>query len=299
VRWQSLGILSFLALLGTSSPSIAQQPQLDTYRAQNEVRLTRIENDLRRLTGNYEEAMYRLTQLNQQLEKQLEDMQFRIDQLEKRLAGAPAGAEAAGGAEPGYPAGQDAGMDGDPATGGAGPTPLPGNQGYGPRQAQGRVADTLGDQLTSPGGTPAPPRGEPEETPEQYLEGDTPDAQFNYAFGLLRRDDFQGAEAAFRAFIALNPQHRAAPNAKYWLGKTYFAQKNYPEAARVLLDGYKQFADSDKGPDMVLTLGLSLKEMGQKDQACAAFDELTSRYPKATPAIKQKTQAAQQATGCN
>ena len=50
---------------------------------------------------------------------------------------------------------------------------------------------------------------------------------------------------------------------------------------------------------MMLTLGLSLKEMGQKDQACASFDELTRRYPKASPSLKQKTQAAQQATGCS
>ena len=49
---------------------------------------------------------------------------------------------------------------------------------------------------------------------------------------------------------------------------------------------------------MVLTLGLSLKELDQKEQACATFDELTRRYPKASPSIKQKAQAAQQSTGC-
>jgi tol-pal system protein YbgF len=306
VRWQSLGIVSLFALLGTSSLATAQQP-VDPYRAQNEVRLTRIENDIRRLTGSNEEAMYRLTQLNQQLEKQLEDMQFRIDALEKQLAGAraaqPAGSPdgmSAGGAPPPDDAGYDSG---DGAMASDGPTRLPGMGGQpGDRGSQPyssrNVAPTLGDQLTQPGGTPAPPRGAPEETPEQYLEGDTPDAQFNFAFSLLRRDDYQAAEEAFRAFLALHPDHRAAPNAKYWLGKTYFAQKNYTEAARVLLDGYKQFADSDKGPDMVLTLGLSLSELGQKDQACATFDELTSRYPKASPTIKQKTRGAQQSAGC-
>ena len=30
-----------------------------------------------------------------------------------------------------------------------------------------------------------------------------------------------------------------------------------------------------------------------------SFDELTRRYPKASPSIKQKAQAAQQSTGCN
>ena len=304
MRWQSLGILSLFALLGISSVATAQQP-VDPYRAQNEVRLTRIENDIRRLTGNYEEAMHRLTQLNQQLEKQLEDMQFRIDTLEKQLAGARAGQPAGnpgGVSTDGGPPPDDMG-DGDGAMAGDGPTRLPG-MGAGPGDRGGQpyssrnVAPTLGDQLTQPGGTPAPPKGAPEETPEQYLEGDTPDAQFNYAFSLLRRDDYQAAEEAFRAFLALNPDHRAAPNAKYWLGKTYYAEKNYTEAARVLLDGYKQFADSDKGPDMVLTLGLSLSELGQKDQACATFDELIRRYPKASPTIKQKTQGAQQTAGC-
>jgi tol-pal system protein YbgF len=297
VRWQSLGIVSLFTLLGTSSVATAQ-PQVDPYRAQNEVRLTRIENDIRKLTGANEEAMYRLTQLNQQLEKQLEDMQFRIDTLEKQLAAARGGqAQGApdGMAPDGAPPDDMGGMSGDPGMTGDGP---PGMQSSGRSGPVRRVPDTLGSQLDSPGGTPAPARGAPEETPEQYLEGDTPDAQFNYAFSLLRRDDLQGAEESFRAFLALNPEHRAAPNAKYWLGKTYFAQKNYTEAARILLDGYKQFADSDKGPDMVLTLGLSLKELDQKEQACATFDELTRRYPKASPSIKQKAQAAQQSTGC-
>jgi tol-pal system protein YbgF len=288
VRWQTIGIISLSTLLGTTSLVSAQQTA-DPYRAQNEVRLTRIENDIRKLTGNYEETMYRLTQLNQQLEKRLEDMQYRIDALEKQLAAARGGQAAPAGGPP-------------PPDGGASYSETPSSGAVvmpGRRSApESRVADTLGDQLSSPGGTPAPAKGSPEETPEQYLEGDTPDAQFNYAFSLLRRDDLQGAEEAFRAFLALNPQHRAAPNAKYWLGKTYFAQRNYAESARVLLDGYKQFADSDKGPDMVLTLGLSLKELGEKDQACATFDELVRRYPKATPAIKQKAQSAQQAAGC-
>ncbi|MGE0665213.1 MAG: tol-pal system protein YbgF [Sphingomonadales bacterium] len=308
MRWQSFGIVSLFTLLGTTSLAAAQ-PQVDPYRAQTEVRLTRIENDIRNLRGNYEEAMYGLTQLNQRLEKQLEDMQFRIDTLEKQLAAArggqaPGTADGApapdGGYDPGASA--DPGMMGGPDMGGpdVGGPDMGGDPQGGPSNAPPhRVGDTLGSQLDSPGGTPAPPRGAPEETPEQYLEGDTPDAQFNYAFSMLRRDDYQGAEAAFRAFLALNPEHRAAPNAKYWLGKTYFAQRNYAEAARVLLDGYQQFADSDKGPDMVLTLGLSLKELDQKDQACATFDELNRRYPKASPSIKQKTQAAQQATGCS
>jgi tol-pal system protein YbgF len=300
VRWQSIGIFSLFALLGTTSLATAQQ-QVDPYRAQNEVRLTRIENDIRKLTGNYEEAMYRLTQLNQQLEKQLEDMQYRIDTLEKQLGAARGGQPQT---QPGM--GQPGGMsdngpppgdmgDGDMGDGGA----QTAQQGTRPGMPGHVVPNTLGGQLTSPGGTPAPPKGSPEETPEQYLQGDTPDAQFNYAFSLLRRDDYQGAEEAFRAFLAANPDHRAAPNAKYWLGKTYFAEKNYTEAARVLLDGYKQFADSDKGPDMVLTLGLSLHEMNQNEQACATFDELKRRYPKASPAIKQKAQAAQQAAQCS
>jgi tol-pal system protein YbgF len=301
VRWQSLGTLSVLTLLATATVSHAQQPA-DPFRAQTEVRITRLENEIRRLTGNYEEAMYRLTQLNQQLEKQLEDMQFRIQTLERQLEqGAAAGTASAGGAPP-----ADGAMPADDtALAGDGPTRLPGPPDAaapgdsGPPPARGgRVADTLSDQLTAPGGTPPPPRGAPEETPDRYLEGDTPETQFQYAFSLLRRDDLQGAEQALRAFLALHPEHRIAPNAKYWLGKTYFAQKNYAEAARVLLDGYRQFADSDKGPDMVLTLGLSLQQLGENEQACATFDELNRRYPQAPASVKQKAEAGRQAAGC-
>ncbi|MBI1180012.1 MAG: tol-pal system protein YbgF [Alphaproteobacteria bacterium] len=309
MRSKYFGLVPLLTLLAAPLAAQAQQQSLDPYRAQTEVRLTRIENDVRKLTGNYEEAMYRLTQLNQKLEKQLEDMQFRIDQLEKKLAQAQSGAPAPQGAA----AADEPPPSYDEDTTSGGPTQLPGmsadegassadEQAAGPDEqaasGQHRVPDTLSAQLSNPGGTPAPPRGTPEETPDQYLQGDTPEEQFQYAFSLLRRDDLEKAEGAFRAFLALHPDHKLAPNANYWLGKTYYARGNYAQAAQVLLNGYKQFADSDKGPDMILTLGLSLHELGQDEQACATYDELGRRYPNASPTIVQRAKAGQQAAGC-
>jgi tol-pal system protein YbgF len=300
VRCKTIGILSLVTLLGSPAVTLAQQ-ELDPYRAQTEVRMTRIENELRSLRGNYEEAMYRLTQLNQKLEGQIEDMQFQIDELEKKLAEARTRPAAPAQGPDGGPSPEDMGGDGTQGY----EQGYEGDPGYDDGMAETgapggdrRVSDTLGGQLDNPGGTPPPPRGEPEETPLQYLEGDTPEAQFQYAFSLLRRDDLEGAEMAFRAFLELHPEHGLSPNANYWLGKTFYARGNYTEAARVLLDGYKQFADSDKGPDMILTLGLSLHEMGQDEQACATFDELGRRYSDVSPTIQQKAQAGQQAAGC-
>src|SRR5690606_41279521 len=48
------------------------------------------------------------------------------------------------------------------------------------------------------------------------LPGNTPDEQYQHAFGLLRQADYAEAERALSAFIERNPASPLAGNAQYW-----------------------------------------------------------------------------------
>ena len=53
-----------------------------------------------------------------------------------------------------------------------------------------------------------------------------------------------------------------------------------------------------KAPDMLLKLGVSLKELDQHDVACATFKEVSKRYPKASDALKQRVKQEQALAAC-
>ena len=135
----------------------------------------------------------------------------------------------------------------------------------------------LPETATAPGsGVIAKPSGKVMLLPEG-----TPKQQYKYAFGLLKKRDFSNAARSFKAFVDKNPKHSLAGNAMYWLGETYYDQKQYAEAARIFLDGYRRYPQSNKAPDNLLKLGKSLNSVGEKKSACAAWNKLLKSYPKA------------------
>jgi TolA-binding protein len=74
-------------------------------------------------------------------------------------------------------------------------------------------------------------------------------------------------------------------------------QANYRAAAQAFLTGYQSYPKNRKAPDSLLKLGMSLTQLGQKDQACAAFATIEAKYPKATEARK-RAQNESDKSGC-
>ncbi len=112
---------------------------------------------------------------------------------------------------------------------------------------------------------------------------------YRQAYGDLQQD-YRAAEAAFRQFLALYPNDTLAGNAQYWLGETHFARGDYKGAADAYLKGYKAYQKSEKAPDTLLKLGMSLAALGQKQEACSTFGELDAKYPKAPEACARPGQ---------
>ncbi|HVO00622.1 MAG TPA: tol-pal system protein YbgF [Candidatus Cybelea sp.] len=147
--------------------------------------------------------------------------------------------------------------------------------------------------------TPMPTTPSPSQDPNNIvLPGNTPQDQYNYAFGLLQRSAYAEAELAFKAFVAQHPKDPLAGNAQYWLGETYYARSDYQNAAIVFAQGYQKYPKSPKAPDNLLKLGMTLGQIGQKDNACTAFKQLAKDFPNASASIKDRAARAQQRYGC-
>ena len=94
----------------------------------------------------------------------------------------------------------------------------------------------------------------------------------------MKDGSYAQAEIGLTDFLTRFPDHTLAPNAKYWLGETYYVRKDYPQAIRVFADAYKQAPKGPKGPDNLLKLGLSLAGAGNTKDACIALNQLQTEY---------------------
>jgi tol-pal system protein YbgF len=126
---------------------------------------------------------------------------------------------------------------------------------------------------------------------------DTPEALYEKNYETLLRRQFGDAEAGFRQFLEKYPDHSLAGSAQYQLGETFYAQANYQEAARNFLLGYKNYPKSRRAPDSLLKLGLSLRKLDQRDQACAALASVSTEFPRAVEA-KKRAESELKRAGC-
>ena len=124
-----------------------------------------------------------------------------------------------------------------------------------------------------------------------------PEAIYERSYESLLRRQFSDAEVGFRGFLEQHRDHSLAGNAQYWLGETYYVQGDYKQAAQAFLSGYRDFPKSRKAADSLLKLGLSLNRLGQKEQACAAYMQVGSQFPKAAEA-KKRAQSELKRAGC-
>ena len=124
-----------------------------------------------------------------------------------------------------------------------------------------------------------------------------PEVIYERSYESLLRRQFNDAEVGFRGFLAQHRDHSLAGNAQYWLGETYYVQGDYKQAAQAFLSGYRDFPKSRKAADSLLKLGLSLNRLGQKEQACAAYMQVGSQFPKEAEA-KKRAQSEIKRAGC-
>ena len=134
---------------------------------------------------------------------------------------------------------------------------------------------------------------------KQYiLPGGVPEEQYRFALSILRKTEYSRAEQAFNEFIQRNPKNKLTPNARYWLGESFYVRKNYRSAAEAFLRGYQQAPKGLKAPSSLLKLGMSLANLKKNQDACATFTKLAKDYPDASENIKKHLKREFQRSRC-
>ena len=126
------------------------------------------------------------------------------------------------------------------------------------------------------------------ESEQNLLPNDTPEKQYEFATSFLKVGDYSTAERAFREFVINNSEHKLAGNAQYWYAETFRIRQLYTDAATAYLEGYQKYPKGEKAPINLLKLGVSMVQIGEKEQGCKMIVGVEEQYPKANQSVLQK-----------
>ena len=112
--------------------------------------------------------------------------------------------------------------------------------------------------------------------------------QYEFATSFLKVGDYSTAERAFREFVLSNSDHELAGSAQYWYAETFRIRQLYTDAASAYLEGYQKYPKGKKAPINLLKLGVSMVQIGEKDQGCKMINGVELQYPNANKSVIQK-----------
>jgi tol-pal system protein YbgF len=300
------------------------------------VRLGRMENALRQLTGTIEQLQYR----NQQLEMQVKRLQEgAVAPPPQQRVNPPAGPAVVPPPNTGrrgdvFDPSQQPNAPGVPrALGGGGaivaprqasqipdnepPIGAPGGRdagapldlstlaGNGPSPPPAPVAEAVPVQASQSAALPAPQLPPPPRNANTagaqlatLPPSASPQDEYDMAYGYVLHKDYALAEQAFRDFLQKYPSERLVPDAQYWLGESLFQRQRYRDAAESFLVVSTKFERSGKAPDSLLRLGQSLAALNQKEAACATLAEVERKFPRASASVKRGVAQEQKRARC-
>ena len=104
-------------------------------------------------------------------------------------------------------------------------------------------------------------------------------ASYEAAFDTLKSGQYDASARAFNQFLQRYPAGAYAPNARYWLGESYYVTQNYELALEQFRTLYEQYPTHDKAPGALLKIGLSQYGLKRMQAARATLTEVASKYP--------------------
>ena len=248
------------------------------------LKLSEIEEQFQELTNKFEEINFKLDKLSSRISKVQADNQLRFQQLEEKTVaiqsdGSQELASTSNQSEekilPGSSQPQDLGSISYKDT----ETKLETQQTQSIESNTTIITETF-------------------QSEEKILPEAEPAKQYEFATNLLKVGDYNTAERAFREFVNVNPKHDLAGNAQYWYAETFRIRQLYTDAASAYLEGYQKYPKSEKAPINLLKLGVSLVQIGEKDQGCLMIVGVQKQYPNANQSVLQKSKYEEKKFEC-
>ncbi|WP_440934881.1 tol-pal system protein YbgF [Candidatus Pelagibacter sp.] len=240
------------------------------------LKLSEVEDQFRELTNKFEEINFKLDKLSTRVSKIQADNQIRFQDLETNITS-------------GNISSLENQLSSKPKT--EEQKVLPGSsqpQDLGTISYKDTETNETSQQIQSVD-TTASIVTENFQSEEKILPQDlNSEEQYEFATSFLKVGDYSTAERAFREFVISNPDHELAGSAQYWYAETFRIRQLYTDAASAYLEGYQKYPKGKKAPINLLKLGVSMVQIGEKDQGCKMINGVELQYPNANQSVIQK-----------
>ena len=284
-----------------------------------ELRVQQLEEQLRQLNGRVEEMSFQILQMQETLRKAQEDNEFRFQELEggkakkkssleqpadKDTAANTSGDQTPEATQQDDTAALDQPLDNSGNTlDDTGTPPL--DLGKLKVDESGNVVgaeedpNAVATQDLPPPDTSTVDTSTVDQTASLNKDNNSSDGdQYQSAYEQVLSGDYASAESGFANFIAAHPESKKIADANFWLGEAQYSQGKFNESAKTFLNAYKTYGKSEKAPEMLLKLAMSLAALDSKDTACATLREVAKAYPKASRSIITKVASEQKRLSC-
>jgi tol-pal system protein YbgF len=239
------------------------------------LKLSEVEDQFRQLTNKFEEINFKLDKLSNRLSKIQADNQIRFQDIESSISSGESTTQ----------------LSSKPKTDVTKSEILPGSsqpQDLGTISYKDTETSETSQQIQSVD-TTATVVTETFQAEEKILPQDlSPEKQYEFATSFLKVGDYSTAERAFREFVLSHSEHELAGSAQYWYAETFRIRQLYTDAASAYLEGYQKYPKGSKAPINLLKLGVSMVQIGEKDQGCKMINGVELQYPKANQSVIQK-----------
>ena len=273
------------------SPSSNEQSTIELDNNSEDVltrhllKLSEVEDQFRELTNKFEEINFKLDKLSNRLSKIQADNQIRFQDIESSISSGEITTQ----------------LSSKPKTD-TKTEILPGSsqpQDLGSISYKDTETSETTQQIQSVD-TTATVVTETFQAEEKILPQDlSPKKQYEFATSFLKVGDYSTAERAFREFVLSNSEHELAGSAQYWYAETFRIRQLYTDAASAYLEGYQKYPKGNKAPINLLKLGVSMVQIGEKDQGCKMINGVELQYPKANQSVIQKAKYESKKFECN
>ena len=115
---------------------------------------------------------------------------------------------------------------------------------------------------------------------------------YEAALNQFKLGNYPLAISALQGLLVTYPNSRLGPNAQYWIGMAYAAQRDFKNAIGAQQKVLAAWPEDPKAPDAMLNIASSQESMGDRRGAQKTLEALLTRYPasQAAASAKQRLQ---------
>jgi len=144
---------------------------------------------------------------------------------------------------------------------------------------QAALEERIGKLTAAPAAAPAP------ESPREWR---SPEEMYEVAVGQVKGGNPKKGRETLTDFAVKYPDHKLIPNALYWKGEAFYAEKDYENAILTFQDVVDKYPRGEKAPDAMYKQGLSFLALKDTKNARVLLDLVQKKYPKSKAAEMAK-----------